>query len=149
MKDINDYIDLECTVLSCLLQKPELMEQCILEDKHFVKNKRIWKFMKAFYSKFHNFDLSSMCSVASSKAKLMQYIIMVLDAEPLVSRFEQYQQQLIDLYEESEKDKWIIDKVYDATMELWVRSKTTQEFKDRIEEIYKNADELFKEGNNE
>jgi len=144
MKDIHDYIDLEATVLSCLLQKPELMDQCILEDKHFTKNQRIWKFMKAFYNKFHNFDLNLMCSVASSKVKLMQYIIGILEAEPLVSRFDEYQRQLISLYEESEKDKWIINKVYDATMELWVRGKTTQEFKNRIEEIYKNADELFK-----
>lgn len=147
MRKVYQYNDLENTILSCLLQKPELMEQCILEDKHFVKYQRIWKFMKVFYNKYHNFDFNLMCSVANNKWKLMQYMINISEAEPLVNHFDEYQKQLKYLYEESEKDKWIINKVYDATMELWVRSKTTQEFKNRIEEIYNNADELFKEVN--
>lgn len=146
MKKVYQYDDLECTILSCLLQKSELMEQCILEDKHFIKHKRVWKFMKAFYDKFHYFDISLMFSVTKDKWKLKEYLLELLDTEILVNRFDDYQKQLKFMYEEKEKDKWIINKVYDATMELWVRGKTTQEFKNRIEEIYNNADELFKEG---
>lgn len=31
-------------------------------------------------------------------------------------------------------------------MDLWVRKTTSKEFKNRIEEIYKNAEEIFKDG---
>ena len=53
-----NYIDLEISILSCLLQKPELMEDTILEDKYFTKHKKIWLFMKAFYKRFNNFDIT-------------------------------------------------------------------------------------------
>ena len=42
---VNKTNDLEKSILSCLLIKPELMEQLILEDKHFIKNQRMWQFM--------------------------------------------------------------------------------------------------------
>lgn len=147
MRKVYQYNDLENTILSCLLQKPELMEQCILEDKHFVKYQRIWKFMKVFYNRYHNFDMNLMFSMTKDKWKLNQYLLQILEAEPLINHFDEYQKQLKYLYEENEKDKWIINKVYEATMELWIRDKTTQEFKNRIDEIYNNADELFKEVN--
>ena len=145
MKKVYEYNDLENCILSCLLQKPELMQELILEDKHFIKNQRTWKFMKAFYEMYHNFDLTLMFSVATNKWKLMQYIIDVEEYCPTPSLFNEYQKQMIKLYEEGEKEKWIINKVYDATMDLWVRKTTSKEFKDRIEEIYKNAEELYKE----
>ena len=31
-------------------------------------------------------------------------------------------------------------------MDLWVRKTTSKEFKNRIEEIYKNSEEIFKDG---
>ena len=145
MKKVYEYNDLENCILSCLLQKPELMQELILEDKHFVKNQRIWKFMKVFYGMYHNFDLNLMCSVATNKWQLMQYIIDIEEYCPTPSLFNEYQKQIIKLYEEGEKEKWIINKVYDATMDLWVRKTTSKQFKDRIEEIYKNAEELYKE----
>lgn len=101
--------------------------------------------MKAFYNKYHNFDFILMSSVANDKYKLISYITDISNIEPTVLNFNKYQEQLKFLYEESKKDKWIINKVYDATMELITRSKNTKEFKNRINEIYINADEIFKE----
>ena len=46
---MNRYNDLELSILSCIVQKPELMEQVILDDKYFVKHKKIWLFLKSFY----------------------------------------------------------------------------------------------------
>ena len=46
---MNKYNDLELSILSCLLQRPELMKNVILEDKHFKKHLNIWIFMKSVY----------------------------------------------------------------------------------------------------
>ena len=35
---MNKYNDLELSILSCLLQKPSLMNEIRLEDKRFIKN---------------------------------------------------------------------------------------------------------------
>lgn len=140
---MNKYNDLECSILSCLFLKPELMNQIILEDKHFVGYQRIWKFMKAFYKKFGNFDLTLMCSVASNKYNLMKYIIDIAECEPTPLNFELYQKQLIDLYNEQEKNKWIIERAYEITCDLWVRNITTEEYKNKINELYVNAEKIF------
>ena len=136
--------DLELVILSCLLQKPELMEKTILEDKHFVRTQRIWKFMKAFYKKFKNFDIPLMTSVASNKYKIMEYVIVLMDIEPNPNLLEVYEKQLIELYLEKEKDKWIIDKVFSLSNDLFNRNIKVYDFKDEVEKIYDRAEEIFK-----
>lgn len=142
---MNEYTDLESCILSCLLQKPELMDKVILDDKYFIKHKKIWLFMKAFYNKFHNFDLVLMATICKEKYTIVEYIGYLLDKEPTPSRFNEYQKQLIDLYEENKKEKWIIEKIYSLANDLYVRSITSNEFKIKLDDIYKNADEIFKE----
>ena len=141
---MNKYNDLECSILSCILIKPNLMNKVILEDKHFVGYQRIWKFMKAFYKKFGTFDMTLMASVCKDKYKLMRYIVDILECEPTPLNFEMYQKQLIDLYNEEQKDKWIIEKAYEITCDLWVRKITTAEYKNEIDNLYVKADEIFK-----
>ena len=68
----------------------------------------------------------------------------LLELESAPSLFEMYQQQLIDLYNENKKDKYIIEETYKLANELYVRNITTEEFKHKIVAIYKNADEIFK-----
>lgn len=128
--------ELEINILSCLLQKPELMEKVILEDKYFVKTKKLWFFMKAFYSKFKNFDISLMYSVVKDKYRFLDYITWLLDVEPCPSNFEKYQQQLIYLYKENEKEKKLIEKIYAISNDLLVRNITTTEFKQKIDNIF-------------
>lgn len=141
---MNKYNNLECSILSCLLIKPDLMNEVILEDKHFVNYQRVWQFMKKFYKKFGNFDIVLMCSVANNQYKFMDYIIDILNYEPTYTNFDLYQKQLIDLYSEEEKDKWIIKRVYEEVCDLWVRNINTNEFKKKIDDIYTNAEEIFK-----
>ena len=74
---MNKYNNLELSILSCLLQRSELMEQIKLEDKHFIKQKRLWLFMKSFYKKFGNFDLTLMTTVAKNKYIMMDYIMLI------------------------------------------------------------------------
>ena len=146
---MDKYNDLEISILSCLLCKPELMNEVVLEDKHFIKHKKIWLFMKAFYNKFHNFDLALMYSVCKDKYRIIGYIEWLLKQEVLFINFNDYQKQLIDLYEENKKEKWIIEKIYSLANDLYVRSIDSNEFKNKLEDIYKNADEIFKENENE
>ena len=141
---MNKYSDLEINILSCLLNKPELMEQVIVEDKHFIKHKKIWLFMKAFYNKFHNFDFTLMLSISKNKFRTMEYIEWLLEQPGFVPEFENYQKQLIALYEESKKEKYIIEKVYELANELWVRNIDSSEFIIELNNIYDKADEIFK-----
>lgn len=138
--------NLEFSILSCLLIKPELMEKIILEDRHFKKTQRIWQFMKSFYKKFKTFDVNLMYSVCKNKWQLIEYISLLLDFEPTANKFDKYQQQLIELYEEQEKDKYIIEKVYQLANELIVRSISTNDFKKEIDNVYYNANEIYKKG---
>ena len=140
----NKYYDLEINILSCLLQKPELMQELILEDKHFVKNQRLWQFMKAFYKKFNTFDIPLMCSVCQDKYKLVMYVEWLVDVIPAPSLFEKYQQQLIELYEQTKKEKWIKEKLFELANDLYVGSVELKEYILKINDIYDNADEIFK-----
>lgn len=138
--------DLEFSILSCLLIKPELMEKVILEDKHFKRTQRMWQFMKAFYKKFKTFDINLMYSICKDKWQIVEYISLLLEFEPTASAFDKYQKQLIELYEEQEKDKYIIEKVYGLANELLVRNISTSDFKREVDKIYYNADEIFRKG---
>lgn len=140
-----NYTDLEISILSCLLRKPELMENTILEDKYFIKHKKIWLFMKAFYKRFKNFDITLMLSISKNKYRMSEYICWLAEQEPAPSLFKQYEKQLIDLYNETKKEKWIIEKVYELTNDLYVRNIKVNEYIEKVKEIYNNADEVFKE----
>ena len=143
---MNKYNDLEISILSCLLLKPKLMDNIKLEDKHFIKHHRLWLFMKSFYKKFGTFDISLMYSVADNKYQFVEYMAWLLEVEPSPSVFELYEQQLIDLYNENKKDKYIIEEVYKIANDLFVKNITTNDFKHKVVAIYRNADEIFKKG---
>ena len=141
---MNRYGDLEINILSCLLNKPELMEQVILEDKHFIKHKKIWLFMKAFYQRFNNFDFTLMLSISKNKFRTMEYIEWLLEQNCNIPMFNEYQKQLIDLYEENQRERYLIDKIYALANDLWVKDINSSEFLIQLNDIYKKADEKFK-----
>ena len=143
MISMNKTSDLEKSILSCLLQKPELMGEVILEDKYFVRTQRMWQFMKAFYKMFGTFDINLMYSVCKDKWQIVEYMSMLLDFEPIISNFGLYQKQLLELYEETKKDKYIIEKVYELANSLLVRNISTSDFRNKVDEIYLQADKIF------
>jgi hypothetical protein len=122
------------------------MEKVILEDKHFKRTQRMWQFMKSFYKKFKTFDINLMYSICKDKWQIVEYISLLLELEPTATAFDKYQKQLIELYKEQEKDKWIIEKIYGLANELLVRNISTNDFKKEVEKIYYNADEIFRRG---
>ena len=137
-----NYIDLEISILSCFLQKPELIENTILEDKYFIKHKKIWLFMKVFYNKFKNFDITLMMSVSKNKYRMSEYICWLAEQEPAVSNFKQYEKQLIDSYNEAKKDKWIIEKVYELSNELYIRNVKVEDYIDKVKKIYEDVEKI-------
>lgn len=140
---MNKYNDLELSILSCLLLKPELMEEIVLEDKHFIKQQKLWQFMKAFYKKFGNFDLTLMYSISKDKYRIVQYMMWLLDKEPSPTLFYDYQKQIIALYNETKKEKWVIEKVFELANELYVRNISIKKFDEELQKVYINADKLF------
>ncbi|MBR1653658.1 MAG: hypothetical protein IJ690_02010 [Clostridia bacterium] len=137
--------DLELSIMSCLLCKPKLMENIIVEEKHFKKHKGLWKFMNAFYDKFKTFDISLMYSVCKDKYHIVNYIELLIDYEPAPSNFMKYQERLIEIYEESEKEVWIINKIYDLSNLLMIRKINLKEFEEKLKNIYEKAEKIFKE----
>lgn len=141
-----EYNDLELTILSCLLQRPKLMKQLKLEDKHFKKYKKIFVFMKAVYQKFGNFDLTLMTTVSKNKYQIMDYIELLIDKEPAPSKFKQYQDLLIELYAQSKKEEYLKERIYELATNIYVGNVELKRFEEKLKMIYKTAD-LIEEGN--
>lgn len=135
--------DLELCIMSCLLIKPELMKEIEFEDKHITKHKQLWEFMKSFYKKFGNFDIQLMYSVCDNKLNFENYILRVSEIEINPNNFYLYQKRLMEEYEESKKEEFITKFVYRLANELYVRSISSEQFKEKIEEIYQMADKSF------
>ena len=136
--------DLEMSILSCMLQKPKLIEETILEDKHFTRHQRVWKFMKSIYEKYKCFDLVLMYNVCKNKYQLVEYMEWLVEMEVTTANFRKYEQELIKEYEETKKDKYIREKAFELANDLYTRMITAEVFKKRIEEVYSNAEEMFK-----
>ena len=141
------YNKLEINILSCLIQKPKLMNKIFISDDDFVYHKRFWLFMKSFYNKFGNFDLVLMNSVCKNSFKFANYVEQLMDATLFLNdeQFIDYQNTLLDLKKETKKDSWIIDKCFRLANELYVKNIDTLEFKNGIEKIYNEAEIIFKE----
>ena len=142
---MNKYNDLELSILSCVLQKPELMEKIMLEDKHFVKHRKIWNFMKAFYKKFKTFDLTLMVAVSKNQIRTIEYMAWIMEKEPAPSLFYEYQEQLIKMYNQKKKEKWVINKIFELANELYVGTIELEEFEQLTKKAYKDSQEIFKE----
>ena len=138
--------DLEAAVLSCLLQKPELIKELKLEDKHFVSTQRIWQFMKAFYDKFETFDISLMYSVCKDKFRMISYFEWLIDFyPPTKTHFEKMQDRIIEMYEQTKKEEWITEKVFALANQLYVKNISFNEFLLKIDSVLDDANIFFKD----
>ena len=142
---MNKYNDLETSILSILLQKPNLMNNLIIDEKYIIKNKKIWLFMKSFYKRFGNFDLNLMYSVCKNKYHLVSHIEQLVLSEPCPSLFEEYQKQLMQEYDELKKDKWIREKVYELANDYYMMNLSLEDFKKEINNIELKADKIHKD----
>ena len=140
---MNKYYDLEISIISCILQEPKLIEKILTKENYFIKHKKLILFLKAIYNKFGCFDINLMCSVCKNEYKLMDYIEWLVQVEPVPSHIDLYLNQLEELRTELKKDKWIREKVYSLSSELYIKNITLEEFKNKLNQIYIDADKLF------
>lgn len=131
------YNDLELAIISCLVQRPELMKKLKIEDKHFQKHQKLWIFLKEFYKKFGTFDFVLMYSVASNKYQMIEYIQRIAELEPAPSLIEKYEDRLIELYEQSEVEKKKKEEIYKLVNKLSINELNLDEFKIKMESLFK------------
>ena len=141
---MNKYNDLELSILGCFIQKPDLLDKTKLEDKHFIKHAKIFIFFKAVYKKFGTLDFNIMYSISKNKFRIVEYMVWISEYYGFPSLYETYEKQLIDLYEENKKDKYIIEKIYDLANDLYVRNLEINEFRNKVDKVFENAEQLFK-----
>ena len=141
---MNEYYGLEATVLSCLILKPNLMNDLILEDKHFIKYQRIWQYMKSFYKKYSTFDLQLMFALCKDKYSLIDYIKILVLNDVDVDNFNLYQQALLDEFNENKKERWIKNKIFVLTNELINQNISLKDFDLKYKKLYEDVNLLFK-----
>lgn len=129
------YKNLELTVLSCIMQKPELMQETILKDEYFINYKRIWIFMRSFYEKYESLDFNLMFAVVKDKENFLNTMIELYDFELLPHNFKKYEQALIEAHNQNEEDVKTIERIYNLATQLYVRKIDLKEFKDRMNDV--------------
>lgn len=134
--------DLELSILSCLVLEPKLTLKLKVKEEHFKKHRRLFLFMKSFYERFGTYDIQLMYSVCKDKWHIINYFEMLMDVEITTKNFELYQDRLIEQYYTSEKDKWIAEKVFQKASDLFVGKISSLMFKNEIEKIYQEAEEI-------
>ncbi len=95
-------IDVEQVVILCLLQKPSLMKELVLEEEHFSseKNRIVLKLFKNQYKKLntidlHLFEYSTIELAKNQKNEIMQYLIDCLNEQlVIIGNFRIYQEQV-------------------------------------------------------
>ena len=138
--------DLEVSILSCILQKPELMKKVRLEDSDFKKTQRLWQFMKSFYEKFETFDLTLMFSVCKNQEQMMMYFEWLWDCYPSSEFvFEKLQDQMIKLRSETKRERMIADKVFKLANDFYVGQMTYLEFLTELNQYIEAVDEKLKD----
>ena len=95
--------DIEEGIICCLLVKPELLNELYVSDECFLKsqNKRWLLFFKNFYKEYKTLDLTLMLGSLQTepeKEALLNYYCEIIDLEPSVSVFYEYQDQLVTKY---------------------------------------------------
>lgn len=141
---MNEYYGLEASVLSCLILKPNLMNDLMLEDKHFIKYQRIWQYMKSFYKKYNTFDLQLMFALCKDKYSLIDYIKILVLNDVDVDNFNLYQRALLDEFNENKKERWIKNKIFILTNELINQNISLKDFDLKYKKIYEDVNILFK-----
>lgn len=95
--------DLEDNIISCILQKNELINELYVDDIVFQNpiNNQMVKFFKKFYQENKTLDLTLMLNKINnnkSQSKLMEYVMNVMLLVPTTSLFYEYQDQLQEKY---------------------------------------------------
>lgn len=142
---MNKYNDLEMSIISCFIQKPDLIKKIDGKEDYFIKHKKLILFLQAVYKKFGTFNLDLLFSVCKQEYKLLYYIEWLIQLEPVPNQIDLYIQELEELRIESKKNKWIREKIYSLSTELYIKNITIEEFNDKLKKIYEDSKKIFQE----
>ena len=136
--------DYEESILSCLLQKPSLMNELIVNENDFYKYRRIFKYFKTFYETFGCLDMVLMVNKIKKGDRhlLVEVYDKLIDFEPNTSCFKEYQKGLLE-YNHENKEKILKEKItseiLSSTLKLSHNEFTLEEY---FEEIKKKEGEF-------
>ena len=128
--------NMELNIMCCLLMRPELMEEMEIGDEEFRNYKRLWKFLKAFYNRFRNFDIELMASVCNDKYQIVEYAQMILERQASTTNFKKYQKMLVEFNHKEKLETFFTDKIFEYAFELSVGTINSDEFTDKTNELY-------------
>ncbi len=139
-----DIADLEETVLSCLIQKPELMNELFVTEKDFYKYPKIFTYIKKFYETFHCLDLVLMTSKTDFKER-NKFVdtfskLFLFGCTPVVSNFKLYQEMLLKYnkqYASKLKKEQIRKQILQLAIELQEEKITVKQYFDEIQKLEK------------
>lgn len=125
------YEIIERAILESIIIDSDLMKKLKLEDKHFKNHKRLWLFVKECYKRNGFIDIPSMARVCPNAADMIDYVADIISTGTKTARFEEYQQFIIDLYDDFE----VIEKIYALSKKLYIRDIKLDDFKKEIKEL--------------
>ena len=130
--------DFEESILSCLLQKPELMKELIVSENDFYKYKRIFRYFKLFYETFNCLDLTLMVNKIKKGDRhlLVEVYDKLIDFEPLPSCFKFYQEGLLEYNKEHQKElqeERVKNEILELALKLSHEEITLNDFFEKIE----------------
>jgi len=128
--------ELEKIIISCVLNKPDLMKDERLKDNLFINNQKLWQFLKATYKKFGTLDFNLMFSVVANKYNYIGMLNEMIDIEPVFSNFNWYIKQLINLHNEEEIETRRINAIFNMANDLLLRNITSKEFKEKVDKMF-------------
>ncbi|MFB7304304.1 replicative DNA helicase [Heyndrickxia sporothermodurans] len=148
----------ECFALACLLHDSSLMEECLLQPKHFLDshNKRLFQLMKQMQSEGERISVISFTKLGVSEMARfggMNHISEIMNSVPSLSAFNSYQQSILDFHTiqhvnqlasdflERTKERHLLKDLYsflDATTNLEsVITQKSATFQELLHERYK------------
>lgn len=133
-------VDLEEAILSCLLQKPELVNKLIVDEDDFNKYPKQFKFFRNFYDKFGNLDLVLMANKIrfEDRHRLIDVVDKLIDFEPSPSCFRLYQEALLEYNKECQKEileNKAKEKIIKKIVELNDKNESLESWFEEIQKI--------------
>lgn len=128
---MDQYEVLESAVLNCLIVKPELFKTIKLNEKHFKKHRRFYKFLKEFYDLFGKIDFSLIKTCSINPNEVMNYVADIIDTTSIPSNFELYEERLLKFYNQFET----IEEINKLNKKLYLREIDLDDFKIELKEI--------------
>lgn len=112
--DNDKRLSLEDSIISCILQKNELINELYIDPVVFrnEENFRMINFFRKFYKEHKTLDITLLCSVFKEdgkKDKMLNYWEEHYNMIPDVDYFYQYQEQLQETYKENEIENLVED----------------------------------------